>query len=92
MADEKLARLSAELVTSRFSCVPRGDHDLQAVYSAVKSAYPELCDDSYLCSQHCAKGQKTPEWRHKVRSALSRVKAADTGVTAGDRRGEWRFS
>jgi putative restriction endonuclease len=37
------------------------------VYPAVKSEYPDLCDDDYLCSEACDGGTDQPEWMHATR-------------------------
>lgn len=70
MARENLKTLYHDLRESRFDFVPRGEHNIRDVYTFVKDRFPELCDDSYLCSENCKSGYNSPEWKHKVRTAL----------------------
>lgn len=56
-------------------CVPAGKRDLSdEVYPAVKDAYPQLCDEDIMCSDICSNGNASPEWKHRVRTVLHRLK------------------
>ena len=74
MAHEELTTLYQHLQETQFSFAPRGRYHFHDIYSFVKEQYPELCDDSYLCSQNCKQGHNTPEWQHRVRAALDSLK------------------
>jgi hypothetical protein len=91
MARNDLQKLSEELLATRLNFVTRGEHELEAIYDAVKTKYPHLCDDTYLCSDNCSSGQKRPEWRHTVRTVLSRLKGSSKDILRGERRGRWRL-
>lgn len=66
--------LYKELMRTEFSFVDRGQRSTQEIYNAVKRHFPELCDDTYLCSESCISKVKQPEWQHRVRSALQYLK------------------
>ncbi len=71
MARADLRDLYHQLTTSKFGFVGNGEHSLEDVYRAVKTRFPALCDDGYLCRDNCAHGHDQPEWRHTVRKALN---------------------
>jgi len=49
-----------------------------------------LCDDNYMCYQSCSHGAKnTPEWQHRVRAALGRLKDTGRNVRKGVARNYW---
>ena len=54
--------------------IPRGIYHIQELYDFIKNEYPHLCDDNYMCIQHCRSGVKQPEWKHTVRSFLDNSK------------------
>src|SRR5438309_4561492 len=74
MVQPDLEQLYRALMHTHFAFVPRGEHALREVYSAVQSQYPTLCDDTFLCSTNCRSGHKRPEWQHVVRKALNDLK------------------
>ena len=74
MQRPELAQLYQSLMESRFSFLIPGRHRLDEIYASVQEAYPELCDDTYLCSENCSQGHNRPEWQHRVRAALDSLK------------------
>lgn len=91
MPREDMSQLYSALTESRFSFVPIGRHSLQEVYAYVQERYPELCDESYLCSENCNNGHNSPEWKHRVRAAIWVVKDFRGYVTRDRERGFWIF-
>jgi hypothetical protein len=91
MAKPQIKELAERLVGCRFDFMSKGEHALEDIYRAVKAAYPQLCDDAYLCAENCASGLQQPEWRHAVRGVLTRLKRGGV-VERGERRGRWRFT
>jgi len=89
MARADLQQLYQELKSSRFRFMPRGEHDVRAIYRAVKATYPRLCDDRFLCSQNYSRGHEQPEWRHVVRKALQVLKSQTGPVSSGSAWGYW---
>jgi len=83
MARADLQQLYQDLKSSRFRFLPRGEHDVRAIYRAVKATYPRLCDDRFLCSQNCSRGHEQPEWQHVVRKALQALKSPTGPVSSG---------
>ena len=53
--------------------IPRGIYHIQELYDFIKNEYPHLCDDNYLCIQHCRGGKNAPEWEHTVRSLFKKL-------------------
>ena len=92
MARDDVAKLYQELIKSGFAFVPEGQHSLQEVYGFVKSEYPQLCDDRFLCSQNCSGGSNSPEWQHVVRKALYELLRLQSPAVYHVRRGIWFFS
>ncbi len=90
MAREDLKELYQELKRSRFQFVPRGTHHIDIIYREVKSRFPHLCDDSYLCAENCSSGHSQPEWNHTIRKALESLKGES--VLKDDRKGFWTFA
>ena len=85
MARQDLQELYQHLMHERFRFMGPGEHKLQDVYSSVKSRYPQLCDDAYLCRDSCSSGDDQPEWKHTVREsldALEREGAIDIELAA----------
>ena len=62
------------LTENELDFIPRGIYHIQELYDFIKNEYPHLCDDNYLCIQHCRSGVKQPEWKHTVRSFLDNSK------------------
>lgn len=91
MARRDLQELYSVLVDTEFQCVRAGERELQEVYTTVRRVYAPLCDDKYLCSMNCSRGNATPEWQHTVRKALDRLKNLHSRVRPGSRRGRWLF-
>jgi hypothetical protein len=71
---DKLEQLYRSLNDTELNFIPAGDYPLKEILDQVKMNFPELCNDSYLCIQHCLSGNKGPEWEHRVRSYLSSKK------------------
>lgn len=65
--------LYRNLVEDKFSFI-HGVCVIEDIYNAVINRYPELCIDSYRCTQNCKNGNDQPEWKHRVRSALEKFK------------------
>jgi hypothetical protein len=91
MARTELEELYRILMDTRFEFIPRGEIHLRGVYAIVKERYPELCDDSYLCSMNCKSGYNSPQWMHVVRTCLSEMKKRGEPVSTGGARGTWVF-
>jgi len=91
MARDDLRALYHALCETHFEFVPRGAHHLHNVYAFVQDRYPDLCDDSYLCSDNCKSGHNSPEWQHRVRAALDYLKRKAKGVHSGNERSFWVF-
>jgi hypothetical protein len=89
MARGDLQQLYQELKSSRFSFLARGEHDVQAIYRAVKARYSALCDDRFVCSQNCSSGHDQPEWQHVVRKALQALKSPTGPISSGGPWGYW---
>ncbi|MFN6374637.1 MAG: hypothetical protein ACK4YD_05655 [Chitinophagia bacterium] len=66
--------LSGYLSESDFDFIPHGRISLQDIYNAVQNQSPHLCNDEFLCIDCCSNGDNSPEWKHVVRSVLSRLK------------------
>ncbi len=89
MARPELAELYQRLMDSQFAFIGAGTFNLVEIYRTVKARYPELCDDTYLCSTNCKSGYNQPEWMHLVRTALHELKKkAVSGVTSEQRK-QW---
>src|SRR4051812_46234826 len=89
MGRRDLTELYSILMDSRFEFLGRGEVPLATIYATIKSRYPELCDDSYLCSVNCQSGHNQPEWRHVVRTALTDLKKRGQGIASGSHRKSW---
>jgi predicted HNH restriction endonuclease len=89
MARHDLTELYSILMESRFEFMGQGEASLPTIYTTIKSRYPELCDDSYLCAVNCQSGHNQPEWRHVVRTALTDLKKRGQGIMSGSRRQSW---
>jgi hypothetical protein len=89
MATPNNQRLYKELIASRMSFLPKGNHGLAAIYHAVARRYPHLCDDLYLCSKNCKGGNIQPEWKHVVRRVLGALKVLGASVKRGSTHGYW---
>ncbi len=68
----------------------REEHHLHIIYLAVKTEFPDLCDDNYLCSENCRNGHNQPEWNHAVRRALTWLKSKSFSVS-NIRKNFWEF-
>jgi hypothetical protein len=89
MARPDLTELYQHLMDTQFEFMGSGTFGLAEIYRTVKERYPELCDDTYLCSMNCKSGHNQPEWMHLVRTALHELKKKpDTGVTSKQRK-QW---
>lgn len=89
---EARQRLYRELHDTDFSCILDGKYHLRDIYQMVKDSYPEACDDSILCKDTCQQGDNSPEWCHRVRTALGfRKGKGRIEKKEADGRGYWRF-
>jgi len=87
---KKLSNLYSNLIQNEFRFLGKGEFDLQTILSAVKKRFSNLCDDNYMCYQSCSHGAKnTPEWQHRVRAALGRLKDTERNVRKGVARNYW---
>ena len=85
----ELHDLYAKLIASKFGFLGRGQHELTDIYSAVRQRFPLLCDNDYLCGEHCKSGHPTqPEWKHRTRSALNSLRKLGH-VAGGSHRAAW---
>ena len=86
------SNLYQALMASQFSFMGKARSSIREIYDGVKTQYPHLCDDTYLCSQNCRSGHNQPEWRHTVRRALSYLRnITDNPVRHSGGRGHWEI-
>jgi len=85
----KVRKLYSNLVRDGFKFLGKGEFALKDIYSAVKKEYANLCDDGYKCEVCCHCGTKSPEWQHRVRAVLGRLKKSGENVRNGTARGLW---
>lgn len=83
-------RLSEELIQSEYVFLGNEPINILQVYARVNAKYPDLCDDEYLCSEHCKKGNNQPEWKHAVRSGMQTMKKRGIAFRTG-KKWEWIF-
>ncbi len=91
MRPENVKVLYRFLIECEFRFIPDGEYTLSDIYRLVKTRFPELCDDTYLCSASCKGGHNQPEWKHGTRGALFRLKIYSDRVARGSERGHWCF-
>ena len=84
-------KLYHALIESRLSFIPKGKHHIRVVYNYVRSRYPDLCDDGYLCSENCASTVRQPEWKHIARGALDALKEKTGKIRKYSQKGFWIF-
>jgi putative restriction endonuclease len=89
--ENDVQRLRRHLIETEFRCVPPGAQDTSDVYEHVRSAYPELCDDDYLCKDAHDGGTDQPEWKHTVRNAQQELNRRDHSRVQR-RDGEWFYA
>lgn len=70
--------------------IPRGIYHNEEIYDFIKNEYPHLCDDNYLCIQHCRSGDNRPEWKHAVRTFLENSKK-NNKIQKMPERGFWEL-
>ena len=92
MARAETRELYQNLIRTELSFVARGRHHITGIYDCVRSKYPNLCDDSYLCSENCKAGADQPEWKHIVRGALDALKDKSQQIKKEPQRGFWIFN
>jgi hypothetical protein len=83
--------LADSLKLSEFNFIPRGTIDIQTVYELVHQTFPTLCDDTFLCSDHCIDGGNQPEWMHVVRGVLDGFNKQNGPITKNPQRNYWDF-
>lgn len=84
--------LAENLKMTEFNFVPRGEILLESIYELVQRQYPNLCDDEYLCSDHCIAGMNQPEWKHVVRGVLDNLRKHAGPVNKSPQRNYWTFN
>lgn len=88
------AELTRNLRESEFNFLGYNPIQITEIYELVQVQYPHLCDDNYLCIDHCRNGNKQPEWKHAVRSTLESFKVkgkALNGPADGLSREVWQL-
>lgn len=90
---KKIEQLRSVLLKNEMSCVSSGrQHLSKNIYPAVKSAYPDLCNDDFLCEEAHDNGRPQPEWKHAVRDIQQRLASRDkTRVHRQDEQEMWLF-
>lgn len=89
---ERLRMLAQSLKDSNFDFIESGDYELKEILQLVKSAFPQYCNDEYLCSQHCLSGHNAPEWKHKVRGYLDSKKNKESSRISKTVEGKWTIT
>jgi hypothetical protein len=86
-------RLNGVLKETEFDFLQSGKHHIQDdIYPAVKREYPDLCDDSITCDQTCNSGNvDQPEWKHRVRTALGKLREDESSRVSKGKRYYWQF-
>ena len=85
------SQLYQELRECEFSFLGTDPVHILKIYEEVKSRYPNLCDDEYLCCNCCKHGNNQPEWMHVVRGCIAALKTKNIAVQ-GENHGEWIFN
>ena len=80
--------LYKQLLASNLSFIPTGEHHIATIYSAIQEQFKELCDDSLLCHDNCARGDNQPEWKHVARNVMQELKVRGK-IKKGLSRGYW---
>jgi hypothetical protein len=89
---EHVNRLERVLRESEFELIGSGERHLtNEIYPAVKAEYPRLCDDSVMCDQTCSVGADQEEWKHRVRTALGKLRDQSSSRVSKGSRNYWRF-
>ncbi len=94
MASVNLSKLYHVLHASQFDFLGKGEFHIRTIYSEVKNRYPDLCDDTYLCSMNGQVKSNQPAWKHTVRTVLNDLKRQEVGIfpkngANGGYRGYW---
>ena len=84
----KHRQLYIELIDSEMDFLPSGEIELKTIYNLVKKKYPGLCNDRVLCKDICTQGTNQPEWKHRVRTVLNRLKDQEL-IEKSTQRGYW---
>ena len=81
------------LKQTEFDFLPSGKHHIQDdIYPAVKREYPNLCDNTVTCDQTCNSGNvDQPEWKHRVRTALGKLREDESSRVSKGKRYYWKF-
>lgn len=88
MPEENIIQLRYLISENRFRYLGAGEYHINEIYETIKDQYPHLCDDNYLCRDHCRSKHIDPEWHHAVRTKLQQFKR--TGIVSnGHERGYW---
>ncbi len=87
---KKVRELYSTLVEIQFAFMGNGEFSLKEIYTAIKKKYPSLCDDGFICCECCASSRDhTPEWQHRIRTALAKLKDLKRNIKKGNRRNYW---
>lgn len=92
MVQQNIRELYQELLDSEFRFMSRGKHRVDGIYRVVKTRYPELCEDDYLCRDNCSQGHNRPEWEHTVRKVLDRLKKSPNSPVSKGETNYWIFN
>ena len=68
--------LYRSVIESQLDFIERDVIHIEEIYDVVKAHFHDLCDDDYMCSEHCSHGNNQPEWNHTVRGAMQQLKKA----------------
>lgn len=91
MARQIEQKLYQNLIDSKFVFVVCGTCSIEEIYNSVMTQFPDLCDNTYYCLEHCKAGNDQPEWKHTVRNALQTLKNPKGHIRFTGRRGYWEF-
>jgi hypothetical protein len=86
--EKELYRL---IIESEFNFLGNNFIHLSQIYELVRLEFPENCDDNNLCTCRHQIEATQPEWKHIVRSALSKLKVRQI-VERGAVNGFWRVT
>ena len=90
MSLEQVQNLRDNISNSKFNYITKGEHHIKDIYELTKKEYPSLCNDNFLCKDHCQTKHTDPKWHHAIRSKLHQFKL-NGYVKRGDQRGLWIF-
>jgi hypothetical protein len=83
-----IKQLRDSISEDEFRFFKAGEYQIIEIYEIIRNQYPDLCNDNYLCRDHCQTKHKDPEWHHVVRSKLQMFKKRGL-VSRGHARSYW---